>query len=338
MNIRSLVTSILLCSAYISVSNSVSAQNMFSMAAQHPADTSRSDAHEQAIRFPSLRQASVTVDLYGSGHFDSRLNDKDLASGKSRNARISSYFTAAFGSWNGNAIGATIYHTENFFDVRNADNKLADPRVNTGSSSKSTFGLSLNFSRTDAIFHTPVIYSAVFTGISDNLSTIRRFNFNGGVSFPLMHTADSYLSVGVLLLIDPSAPIPILPVVNYFQRLNGRGLALAIDLPQGVSIRQSLSRNAWVYLGSNYNTYASFYKSDNASLPGRYSYNTIEFKSGPGFEYLFGKYVIVGISGGVNSTISARVWAKGDRYNTPLIKTTNRATPYGEFRISLLPF
>ena len=48
------------------------AQNMFSMASQHPADTNRSEAHEQAIRFPSLRQASVTVDFFGSGRFDSK--------------------------------------------------------------------------------------------------------------------------------------------------------------------------------------------------------------------------------------------------------------------------
>lgn len=331
MKIKLLLIGILLCNA------GTYAQNMFSMASQHPADTNRSEAHEQAIRFPSLRQAAVTVDFFGSGHFDSRLNDKDFASGKSRNARISSYFTVPISSWDGNVIGATVYHTENFFNVRSADNQLSDPKVNTGNSSKSTLGLSLNFSRTDAIFHTPVIYSAVFTGISDNLSTIRRFNFNGSVSFPLKHTADTYLSLGALVQIDPSAPIPVLPVINYFQKLNSRGLQLAVDLPQGASIRQSLSRNAWLYLGTNYNTYASFYESGNTSLPGHFSYNTIEFKSGPGFEYLLGRYVILGVSGGVNSTVSARGIAKGSTYNDPFIKTTNKATPYGEFRISLLP-
>jgi|GEM_PF-4708964 len=40
------------------------AQNMFSMAGQHPADTLRSEAHEQALRFPSLRQAAVTADSF----------------------------------------------------------------------------------------------------------------------------------------------------------------------------------------------------------------------------------------------------------------------------------
>ncbi len=146
----------------------------------------------------------------------------------------------------------------------------------------------------DAIFHTPVVYSAVFTGISDNLSSVKRFNFNGSIAFPLKHTADSYLSLGVLVQVDPSAPSPVLPIVNYFQKLNSHGLELILDFPEGLSLKQPLSKNAWVYLGTNANTYTSFYKSNTPSWPSRYSYNTIELKSGPGFEYLFGKYVIWG--------------------------------------------
>ena len=332
MKINFLATAMLMCTtgAY--------AQNMFSMASQHPADTIRSEAHEQAIRFPSLRQAAVTVDFFGSAHFDSKLNDQDFANGKTRNARISSYFTIPISSWNGNVIGASIYHTENFFNIREADNKLANPRVDVGDMSKSTLGLSLNYSRMDAIFHTPVIYSAVVTGISDNLKTIRRLNFNGSVAFPLKRTPNTYLSLGAIVLIDPSAPLPVLPVVNYFHKLNNHGLELIVDLPQGVMIKQALFRNAWVYISSNYNTYATFYKSDNAALPERFSYNTVEVKSGPGFEYLLGKHVILGIKGGVNNVLSARAFGKNNNYNDSFIMTTSKSAFAGEFRISLLPF
>jgi hypothetical protein len=314
------------------------AQNMFSMSSLHPADTLRSESREQAIRYPALRRASITADLFGSGQYDSKLNGKDFASGKSRNARISSFFSIPVSSWGANVIGATIYHNEQFFNVRETNNQLADPQVNDGGISKSTLGLSLNFSRTDAIFHTPVIYSAVFTGLSDNLKAVRRFNFNGSISFPLKRTADVYLSVGALVLIDPSAPIPVLPIVNYFRKLNHSGLQLILDLPQGASLKQSLSHNFWIYVGTTANTYASFYHSSDPALPERFSYNTVEFKSGPGIEYLFGKYIILGISGGVNSVTTARAIAKGSNYNNAFIKTTGKSTPYGEFRISLLPF
>lgn len=332
MKINFLVIGMLFCSA------GTYAQNMFSMSSLHPADTLRSESHEQALRYPSLRQVSVTADLFGSGHFESKLNGKDLASGKSRNARISSFFSVPISNWDGNVIGATIYHNEQFFDIREANNQLTDPRINTGNMSKSTLGLSLNFSRTDAIFHTPVIYSAVFTGLSDNLSAVRRFNFNGSIVFPLKRTPDEYFSVGMLVQIDPSAPFPVLPVINYFRKLNGSGLQLILDLPQGASLKQALSRRAWVYVGTTANTYASFYKSGDPALPERFSYNTIEFKTGSGFEYLLGKYVVLGVSGGVNSIASARTIAKGSNYSDAFIRTTGKSTPYGEFRISLLPF
>lgn len=332
MKINLLLAAMLLCTtgAY--------AQNMFSMAAQHPADTLRSEAYEQAIRFPSLRQAAVTADLFGAGHFESKLNEQDFAKGESRHARISTYVTVPVSSWNGNVIGASIYHTQNFFNVREASNQPADPKVSTGNMSKSTLGLSLNYSRTDAIFHTPVIYSAVFTAMSDNLETIRRLNFNGSIAFPLKRTAHTYLSLGALVLIDPSAPVPVLPVINYFHKLNSKGLELIVDLPQGAMIRQALFRNAWVYLGSNYNTYVSFYESGNPALPKRFSYNTIELKSGPGFEYLVGKYLIVGVRGGINSIVSATAIEKGSRYNDHFIKTTYKSTPAAELRVSILPF
>jgi hypothetical protein len=332
MKINLVVIGMLFCST------GTYAQNMFSMSSLHPADTLRTESHEQALRYPSLRQASVTTDIFGSGHFESKLNGKDFSSGESRNVRISSFFNVPISSWNGNVIGATIYHNEQFFKIREVNNQLIDPQANNEDITKSTLGLSLNFSRTDAIFYTPVIYSAVFTGLSDNLKAIRRFNFNGSITFPLKHTPDEYFSVGALVLIDPSAPSPVLPVVNYFRKLNSSGLQLILDFPQGASLKQPLSRKAWIYIATTANTYASFYKSGDPALPEHFSYNTIEFKTGPGFEYLLGKYVVLGVSGGVNSIASARTIAKGSNYNDAFIRTTGKSVPYGEFRISLLPF
>lgn len=332
MKINVIVICLLFCSA------GSYAQNMFSMSSLHPADTLRSESQEQALRYPSLRQASVTIDFFGEGHFESKLNDKDFSSGENRNTRISSFFSIPISSWNGNVIGATIYHTEQFFNIREVNNQLTAPRINKGNISKSTLGLSLNFSRTDAILNTPVIYSVVFTGLSDDLKAVRRFNFNGSIAFPLKRTPDEYFSLGALVLIDPSAPFPVLPVINYFRKLNSSGLQLILDFPQGASLKQPLSRKAWIYLGTTANTYASFYKSGDPALPERFSYNTTELKSGAGFEYLLGKYVVLGVSGGINNIVSATTIAKGSHYNDAFSKTTGKSTPYGEFRISLLPF
>jgi len=46
----------------------------------------------------------------------------------------------------------------------------------------------------------------------------------------------------------------------------------------------------------------------------------------------------LGISGGVNTIVSSTFVAKGDHYKDAFVKNTNKAIPYGELRISLLPF
>jgi len=313
-------------------------QNMFSVNSQHPAaDTLVLSAREQALRYPGLRQASVTATAFGSGHFNAKLNDRDFASGDSENARISSFFNVPLWRRSSNVLSGTIYHNAQFFNVRNVS-ALTEPQLSNGRINKSTLGLSLNFSRTGRLFKAPVIYAAVFTAISDNLSSVKRFNFNGSLIFPVKHTAGTYLAIGALVLIDPSAPLPVLPSVNYVHRLNGSGLQLILDLPQSLTLKQPVSPKAWIYLGSQANTFASFFRSGNPSLPERFSYNTIEFKNGIGFEYLFGRQVILGIGGGLNGYSSVTTIAKGDRYNDAFIKSTNRATPYGEINLSLLPF
>lgn len=314
------------------------AQNMFNMSSLHLADTLWGEAQEQAIRYPSLRRASVTVSTFGSGHFDSDVYDEAFTSGESQNARISSFFTIPVTQWDGNVVSATLYHNQQFFHVSKVNNPLPGTLLRNDDFSKSTLGLSINFSRTDAIFHTPVIYSTVFTVLSNDLQSVKRVNVNGSIAFPIKRTADVFLSLGALVQIDPSAPVPVLPIVSYYQRLTSNGLQLIVDLPQGVSLKQPLSKKSWIYIGSSFNTYASFYKTNNPALPEHVSYNTIEFKSGPGFEYLAGKYIMLSISGGINTTASATTMAKGDCYNDAFIENTTKATPYGEVRISLLPF
>lgn len=328
----------LLIIALLSCSTGSYAQNMFNMSSLHPADTLMNEGRQQALRYLALRQISITADIFGKGHFDTNSDGKPLTSGESQNARISSFFAIPITKWDGNVVSATIYHNEQFFNTSDVNSHVADLPVVNHNISKSTLGLSFNFSRNDAIFHTPVVYSAVITGISDNLTTVRRFNFNGSVSFPLKHTADEYFALGALVQIDPSAPVPVLPIINYYKRLNPKGLELIVDLPEGVSIKQQLAKKAWVYLASSYNNYTSFYTTAGKSLPQRFSYNTIEIKNGPGFEYLLGKCLVLGVSGGINSYVSARDIAKGSNFNDSYIRSTNKAVPYGEFRISILPF
>ncbi|ASK28837.1 hypothetical protein CEY12_01365 [Chryseobacterium sp. T16E-39] len=204
------------------------------------------------------------------------------------------------------------------------------------SSDKSTIDLALNYSRVDRIFNHPIIYSLVARGITDNLNTVRRFNFNGSFTLPLKKNENTTFSVGLIALIDPSAPIPVEPIVNYYHKFSASGLELIVDLPNGINLKKAIARNAWLSVGSNQASYSIFYDHYNEYLNGKISYNTIELKSGATFEYLFAKNIMVSVGGGVNNFLSARVFNDGERYSNASIRSTPKSTPYTNIGISLL--
>ncbi|MFL5744217.1 MAG: hypothetical protein ACJ751_06100 [Niastella sp.] len=305
----------------------------------HPiADTASASKQELAIRYPALRQFNVVTYGYGYGNFDAKINDQDFASGKTKTFRTSSFINTPALQWSGNALSATIFYTYTSTRLKDNINYLSDPKITPLTSDKSTFDLALNYSRSDKIFHHPIIYSAIVNFISDHLRSARRFNFNGSFSLPLIKKENTSLSVGALFLIDPSSPSPVLPIVNYYHRFTSSNIELIVDLPTGINLKKQIVKNTWVSVGSNQNSYSTFYNSHEGLLNGKVSYNTIEVRSGLLFEYLFAKKLILGLGGGINNTVSSRLFKDGERYNNPTVMSNNRSVPYVNLGLSLLPF
>ena len=320
-------------------SGSVMAQNMISMTSVHPvADTASASKQELAIRYPALRQFQVVTHSYGYGDFDAKIDDRDFAKGKVKTFRTTSFFNTPAVQWGGNALSATIFYTYTSIELKDNINDLPQPQVTPLTTDKSTIDLALNYSRSDYIFHHPVIYSLIVNFISDDLRSVRRFNFNGSFSLPLIRKKSTSLSVGALLLIDPSAPAPVLPIINYYHRFAASGLELMVDLPSGVNLKKQVVRHAWVSIGSNQNSYSTFYNSQEGLLNGKSSYNTVEARNGLLFEYLFARKIIVGLGGGINTTFVSRVFRSGEDFNSASVISKNKSAPYANLSLSLLPF
>ncbi|RUT72425.1 hypothetical protein D0817_02125 [Flavobacterium cupreum] len=312
---------------------------MISSASIHPtADTTTAGKKEFAIRYPSLRQFNVAVNSYGYSDFTSKLEDKNFTSGKIKTDRISAFYNTPSLKWKSNSLSATINYTYTSTELKDVINGLPDQQLMVLTSNKSTIDVAVNYSRSDSIFSHPVIYSLVARGISDNLNSIRRFNFNGSFSLPLKRTATTFFSVGLLVLIDPSSPIPVEPIINYYHKFVSSGLELIVDIPTGINLKKQVAKNAWVMIGSNQSSYSIFYDKNNNYLDGKISYNTIELKSGPAFEYLFAKNIMLSIGGGLNSFFSSRIFNEGEKYNNASIIADNKTVPYVNFNLSLLSF
>lgn len=318
---------------------SIQAQNMISMASIHPAaDTTGAGKKELAIRYPSLRQFNVAVNSYGYSDFTSKLDDNNFASGRIKTERISSFYNTPALKWKSNSLSATINYTYTATELKDITNEMPDEQLMPLTSNKSTIDLALNYSRSDSIFNHPIIYSVVVRGISDNLNSVRRFNFNGSFSLPIKRTANTSFSVGLLVLIDPSSPVPVEPIINYYHKFVSSGLELIVDIPTGINLKKQIAKNAWVMIGSNQSSYSIFYDKNNTYLDGKISYNTIELKSGPAFEYLFAKNVMLSVGGGFNSFFSSKIFNDGEKYSNASIVGDNKSTPYVNVNLSLLSF
>lgn len=314
-------------------------QNMISMTSVHPtADTMEASKQELAIRYPILRQFNTVINSYSYGDFEAKNNDQRFASGKTRTLRTSSFFNTPAVQWSGNSLSATIFYTYTSIELKDNINYLPEPQVKSLTSDKSTIDLAINYSRSDSIFGHPIVYSLIVNFISDKLTTVRRFNFNGSFSLPLIRKRNTSLSVGALLLIDPSSPTPVVPIINYYHKFASSGIELIVDLPTGINLKKQAFKNAWVCIGSNQNSYATFYKSDKGLLNGKASYNTIEVRNGVLFEYLFSKKLILGLGGGINSSLSSRVFKNREDFSSASLISKNKAVHYVGVSLSLLPF
>src|SRR5690606_24864085 len=137
----------------------------------------------------------------------------------------------------------------------------------------------------------------VARGITDGVNDFRRFNLNGSFNLPLKKTENTTFSVGLLVLIDPSSPIPVEPIINYYHKFASSGLEFIVDLPNGINVKKGIAKNTWFKIGSNQRSYTIFYNHDNTFLDGKLSYNTIELNSGAAFEYLFAKNMLLTVGG-----------------------------------------
>lgn len=304
------------------------------MSSIHPAaDTIGVGKNERGIRYPALRQFGVTANNYGYSDFNARLNGANFAKGKIKTQRISSYFNTPTVYWNESSLSATVFYTYTSLKLKETTGPIAAQTTD-----KSTFDLALNYSRSDKIFNRQVIYSLVGRAISDDLNSIRRFNLNGSITLPIRKNENTSFSLGLLAVIDPSSPLPIEPIVNYYHKFIHTGFELLVDLPNGANLKKAVAKNAWVSIGSNQTSYSLFYDYHNAYLDGKLSYNTIELKSGAAFEYLFAKNFMVSIGGGINSFLASRVFREGERYNSASIRSSNKNSPYINVGLSLLTF
>ena len=293
---------------------------------------------QYAESYPLLRQGFLATDFIGGRTVTGELKGKNLYEGKMNIERIRSNFNIPAAQWGKNAITVSANYQQIRFETDNITSfspSFPDANQNVN---KSTVGLMANFSRTDSIFNHAITYSAGISGVTDEASSVKRVNYLGLATLPISRSKFSSFTVGVVVIIDPSAISPVIPIISYWHKFQASDLDLYVDLPSRIALRKQLSKKAWATIGSELGGTLYFFDLNQPSLPQNNIYSIIDVRSGATFEYLVTKKLILGVSGGLYTTASSRMFDHDDKPDQYFFRTSNGSSPYISFSISFLPF
>lgn len=317
----------------------VIAQTPKGMPSQKTMDSLKAVALSQyAKRYPSMRQGSFSRDVIGKGTVKAELNGKALYEGEMRTTRTRANFNVPLAVWGRNVVSGTVNYQRVRFETEGI--KSSDPQFEAidRSTTKSTLGFSASFGGADSIFSIPLAYSASISGVTDQFSSIKRVNYLATLIFPLKRNQYSALSLGLVLVLDPSAVAPAIPIISYWHKYKTSDLELFVDLPSRISLRKQWSERSWTSIGTELGGNLFFFDLNHASVPQDAAYSSAELRTGATFEYLLTKKLIFGMNGGLYSSISPRMFKRNDKPTEYFLKTKNASVPYLSFSISFLPF
>lgn len=293
---------------------------------------------EAALRDPFLRQGAVSVDFMPSSTINSYLNGKKIFTGKIRQQRTNVLFNTPISTWGKNSLRASVSYSLSQMSLK--DVQLLDPNLQ-GIDDKnyhySTVGLGLGYVHVDSLFGHPIILMTNIFGMTNKASSMQKISYLGGFVFTLKQTADMRSSIGLMVNIDPSIKVPILPAYTYWRRYKS-GWELNINLPQRASVFKKLSKNLYFNAYEALTGSVSFLESKQPNIPQDINYSTIDLKSGIGFDYRIGKYFLLGANTGLFTPIQNRAFDKNKSASDYFLRNKIKTTPFVNLTLSVLPF
>lgn len=289
-----------------------------------------------AIRYPVLRQVNISTDVILSGAVKSKFNNQDLYKSQLQTNRFRGNFNVPLASVGKNLISSSIGL---LVERMNLNNNEKDPLLQEGKAiDKNTLSFQLAVSRSDSLFKRPIVYNVGVTVLTNGSFSQRRLILTGLFSISLFRTANTTLSLGALLAVDPSSPSPVVPFVSYFHNFNALHIELYADFPSRLIFRRQLSFKSAVSVGSNLGGNLTFLNINQVGLPQNAIHTILDLKTGILYEYRITRKMVLGINAGVYSTLRSNLLdEKADRSN-PFIESKNSSVPFVNMSVSFLPF
>lgn len=291
-------------------------------------------------KFPTTRIFDVQYEQLGPSNFDSKLFGNHFERGRiESHNRLKASFNLPFFTSKTKRFVLTSslrykYETYEFGDIYNVNSATPYTRAKE---EIHFFAAALSATYVSTLFHKPVIYNATATvdGNEDNVQRVKGFVT---ANIVLKRTANTTITVGALAMLDPSAIIPVTPLLTYNHKFENSNWDIDFILPQRLLVRRGLLENGRISLGTELNSESFYLNLSSPNLKGIYELNQLELRSGITYEYRFSSKIIGLLKAGVNNVLSSRVTERGERTSKYIYDQKEDPQGYFRFGISYNPF
>ncbi len=190
----------------------------------------------------------------------------------------------------------------------------------------------LSLTRFSKLFNKIAIYSAT-ASVDGSEQHFERIRGMLTASLVLKATADTKMTVGLAMIIDPSSQVPAMPIFTYEHRFNN-GWVADIILPKKVVMRKDVFKNGRLSLGTEMDG-TNFYLYPDGK---RYEFRQLEINSGAMYEHKLGNNLIGTLKAGLRATPSSRIFAKEDSFKDYIFDMNAKPSFYFNVGISYNPF
>ena len=166
----------------------------------------------------SLRQAGVATEVFGEGQIKSDLKGAPFYEGTYQIVRTNAFFNVPILRLRKNTISAGFAVSHQSMSIKQVTSYDPSFPLEDIQTHNTLLDTSIKFLRVDSLFKKPVVYSVTSTALVEPSTGVTQIAASGLVSIALKKTPNTTFSVGLIGLIDPSAPLPIIPFISYFHR------------------------------------------------------------------------------------------------------------------------
>ncbi|MGB1308596.1 MAG: hypothetical protein ACPG6B_06780 [Oceanihabitans sp.] len=188
-----------------------------------------------------------------------------------------------------------------------------------------------------ALFKKPIIYNASFI-VDGNDKKMERIKGLLGFSFILKRTANTTISLGAIVFIDPTSQIPFFPTFSYNHKFKNSSWEIDFILPQRLLLRRFIGENGRFSMGTNFGATGFYAKINALNFADTYQYSQLELKTGILYEHRINNFIIGSIQGGLQNFLSNRLTEKGKPNKDYTYENKQDATGYFKVGFSIDPF